>query len=273
MLGFADKAVRYLIAGGGSRRPEPGARGRGSLAGAGGRAHRGRRRAGHVAARRVAQPPARRRLRPRARARRAGDDERLPATPGAGGDRVRGGLLASRSPGGALRGAALECAGDDRPPAGGPRLRPGHREPRARACLHRLHRRGAGARQPGDRAGRGARRRPPARRHPAGEPVARAAPGDAPAKLERATRLSALALRTGDLGQLGPAAYYRGAISYLRGDPESMDARLRRPGAHRPRHGTGLLRLHGRLHGLRAAVHRGRVRRCRAHLRRPAGDG
>ena len=49
-------------------------------------------------------------------------------------------------------------------------------------------------------------------------------PGDAPAKLERAIRLSALALRTGDLGQLGPAAYYRGAISYLRGDPESLDA-------------------------------------------------
>jgi DNA-binding CsgD family transcriptional regulator len=49
-------------------------------------------------------------------------------------------------------------------------------------------------------------------------------PGDAPAKLERATRLSALAHRTGDLGQLGPAAYYRGAISYLRGDPESMES-------------------------------------------------
>ena len=48
-------------------------------------------------------------------------------------------------------------------------------------------------------------------------------PRDAPAKLERATRLSALAHRTGDLGQLGPAAYYRGAIAYLRGDPESMD--------------------------------------------------
>jgi DNA-binding CsgD family transcriptional regulator/tetratricopeptide (TPR) repeat protein len=48
-------------------------------------------------------------------------------------------------------------------------------------------------------------------------------PGDAPGKLERATRLSVLATRTGDLGQLGPAAYYRGAIAYLRGDPESMD--------------------------------------------------
>ncbi|MGZ4485361.1 MAG: ATP-binding protein [Nocardioidaceae bacterium] len=48
-------------------------------------------------------------------------------------------------------------------------------------------------------------------------------PRDAPGKLERATRLSALAHRTGDLGQLGPAAYYRGAISYLRGDPVSMD--------------------------------------------------
>ena len=48
-------------------------------------------------------------------------------------------------------------------------------------------------------------------------------PRDAPAKLERATRLSSLAVRIGDLGQLGPAAYYRGAISYLQGDPRSMD--------------------------------------------------
>ena len=48
-------------------------------------------------------------------------------------------------------------------------------------------------------------------------------PRDTPVKLERATRLSALAHRTGDLGQLGPAAYYRGAIAYLRGDPDSMD--------------------------------------------------
>ena len=45
-------------------------------------------------------------------------------------------------------------------------------------------------------------------------------PGDAPAKLDRATELSALAHRTGDLGQLGPAAYYRGVISYMQGDPE-----------------------------------------------------
>ena len=49
-------------------------------------------------------------------------------------------------------------------------------------------------------------------------------PQDAPGKLLRATRLSTLAHRIGDLGQLGPAAYYRGAISYLRGDPQSMDA-------------------------------------------------
>ena len=48
-------------------------------------------------------------------------------------------------------------------------------------------------------------------------------PADAPGKLERATRLSALAHRTGDLGQLGPAAAYRAGIAYLRGDPESMD--------------------------------------------------
>jgi DNA-binding CsgD family transcriptional regulator len=52
-------------------------------------------------------------------------------------------------------------------------------------------------------------------------------PRDAPGKLGRATRLSDLAHRTGDLGQLGPAAYYRGAISYLRGDPESMDTAYR----------------------------------------------
>jgi DNA-binding CsgD family transcriptional regulator/tetratricopeptide (TPR) repeat protein len=48
-------------------------------------------------------------------------------------------------------------------------------------------------------------------------------PRDAPGKLERATRLSALSHRIGDLSHLGPAAYYRGAISYLQGDPESMD--------------------------------------------------
>ncbi len=47
-------------------------------------------------------------------------------------------------------------------------------------------------------------------------------PVDAAAKLERAGRLSALAQRTGDLGQLGPAAYYRGAIAYLRGDAASL---------------------------------------------------
>jgi DNA-binding CsgD family transcriptional regulator len=43
-------------------------------------------------------------------------------------------------------------------------------------------------------------------------------PDDAPAKLARATELSALAHRTGDLSQLGPAAYYRGVISYMQGD-------------------------------------------------------
>jgi DNA-binding CsgD family transcriptional regulator len=47
-------------------------------------------------------------------------------------------------------------------------------------------------------------------------------PGDAPQKLERATRLSALAHQTGDLGQLGPSAYFRAAIAYLRGDPDSL---------------------------------------------------
>ena len=43
-------------------------------------------------------------------------------------------------------------------------------------------------------------------------------PHDVPDKLARATELSALANRTGDLGHLGPAAYYRGVISYLLGD-------------------------------------------------------
>ena len=42
---------------------------------------------------------------------------------------------------------------------------------------------------------------------------------DVPGKLARAMELSALAHRTGDLGQLGPAAYYRGFISYVLGDP------------------------------------------------------
>lgn len=49
-------------------------------------------------------------------------------------------------------------------------------------------------------------------------------PQDVPDKLERALELSTLADRTGDLGQLGPAAYYRGVISYLRGDPAGWSA-------------------------------------------------
>ena len=49
-------------------------------------------------------------------------------------------------------------------------------------------------------------------------------PQDAPAKLERATELSRLADRTGDLGQLGPAAYFRGVIAYMSGDPVGWDA-------------------------------------------------
>jgi DNA-binding CsgD family transcriptional regulator len=48
-------------------------------------------------------------------------------------------------------------------------------------------------------------------------------PRDAPGKLERATRLSALSHRIGDLSHLGPAAYFRGAISYLQGDPAALD--------------------------------------------------
>jgi DNA-binding CsgD family transcriptional regulator len=42
--------------------------------------------------------------------------------------------------------------------------------------------------------------------------------------LRRATELSTLAERTGDLGQLGPAAYHRGAIAYIRGAPADLDA-------------------------------------------------
>ncbi len=49
-------------------------------------------------------------------------------------------------------------------------------------------------------------------------------PQDAPAKLARATELSELAQRTGDLGHLGPAAYYRGVISYVQADPQGWAA-------------------------------------------------
>ena len=48
-------------------------------------------------------------------------------------------------------------------------------------------------------------------------------PQDAPAKLDRAGELSRLSGQTGDLGHLGPAAYFRGVISYLQGDPEGWD--------------------------------------------------
>jgi DNA-binding CsgD family transcriptional regulator len=48
-------------------------------------------------------------------------------------------------------------------------------------------------------------------------------PRDAPGKLARATELSRLAHRTGALGHLGPAAYYRGVIAYLQGEPAAMD--------------------------------------------------
>jgi DNA-binding CsgD family transcriptional regulator len=47
-------------------------------------------------------------------------------------------------------------------------------------------------------------------------------PQDAPAKLARATELTELAQRTGDLGQLGSAAYFRGAVAYLQGDLVGM---------------------------------------------------
>ncbi|MCZ2857450.1 AAA family ATPase [Blastococcus sp. VKM Ac-2987] len=47
-------------------------------------------------------------------------------------------------------------------------------------------------------------------------------PKDAPDKFARAGELSRLADRTGALGHLGPAAYYRGVISYLQGEPESL---------------------------------------------------
>ncbi|MGY1666673.1 ATP-binding protein [Geodermatophilus sp. SYSU D00696] len=47
-------------------------------------------------------------------------------------------------------------------------------------------------------------------------------PKDAPDKLARAGELSRLADRTGALGHLGPAAYYRGVISYLQGEPVAL---------------------------------------------------
>jgi len=47
-------------------------------------------------------------------------------------------------------------------------------------------------------------------------------PRDATEKLARATELTQLAHRTGDVGQLGPAAYFRGAVSYLQGDLAAM---------------------------------------------------
>lgn len=47
-------------------------------------------------------------------------------------------------------------------------------------------------------------------------------PADTPAKLERATELSRLAHRTGDLGHLGPAAYFRAVIAYAQGQPQAV---------------------------------------------------
>lgn len=47
-------------------------------------------------------------------------------------------------------------------------------------------------------------------------------PRDVPGKLARATELSTLAHRTGALGHLGPAAYYRGVIAYVQGDPDAL---------------------------------------------------
>jgi DNA-binding CsgD family transcriptional regulator/tetratricopeptide (TPR) repeat protein len=49
-------------------------------------------------------------------------------------------------------------------------------------------------------------------------------PQDAPAKLDRAAELSRLADRIGDPGHLGPAAYFRGVIAYMSGDPVGWDA-------------------------------------------------
>jgi len=47
-------------------------------------------------------------------------------------------------------------------------------------------------------------------------------PHDATDKLARATELTRLAHRTGDLGHLVPAAVFRGSIGYLQGDPAGM---------------------------------------------------
>ncbi len=48
-------------------------------------------------------------------------------------------------------------------------------------------------------------------------------PAQAGAKLDRATELSVLADRTGDLDHLGPAAYFRAVIAYLQGDAGALD--------------------------------------------------
>ncbi|SFE49373.1 ATP-binding protein [Blastococcus tunisiensis] len=47
-------------------------------------------------------------------------------------------------------------------------------------------------------------------------------PEDAPDKFARAGELARLADRTGTLAHLGPAAYYRGVISYLQGEPDAL---------------------------------------------------
>jgi DNA-binding CsgD family transcriptional regulator len=47
-------------------------------------------------------------------------------------------------------------------------------------------------------------------------------PADASGKLARATELSGLAQRIGELGHLGPAAFWRAAISYAQGRPQGV---------------------------------------------------
>ena len=149
----------------------------------------------------------------------------------------------------------------------------GARQPRTRDRLHRCDRRGHSRRRSRDRAGPPPGGRPAARRHAAGQPVARPAPAGRPGQARASHRALRLADRTGDLGQLGPAAYFRGVIAYMSGDPVGWDA------AHHDLLRTARVTGQGFFAYMGGCLDYGRqfgvgtARRGRAHLRRPADDG